>query len=135
MKTIVLLVFLFSISAHCYAQVDQQKLLYVQKSEKYRKMKNTGRILTVLGSVLFVTSIVTAVNSVNTTTTGTSTQTSNGEYAPWAYLGGVAGLGAGIPLWIVGGYQQRKYEAKLQNLSVRINAAPQNRGLTLTYRF
>jgi hypothetical protein len=38
-------------------------------------------------------------------------------------------------LWIVGGVQQKKYSAKPQQLRVRINATPQNQGLTLTYRF
>lgn len=136
MKIAVLLCFFLCLSAQCYAQIDQQKMLYLQKSEKYRKMKNTGRVLTVIGGALWVYGVVTIVNSVNTTNGGTSTS-SNGDAqnGALAYLGGIAGLGAGIPLWIVGGYNQRKYEGKLQNLSVRINASPQNKGLTLTYRF
>jgi hypothetical protein len=51
------------------------------------------------------------------------------------FVGGCVSLGVGIPLWIVGGVQQKKYSAKPQQLSVRINATPQNQGLTLTYRF
>lgn len=137
MKTIVLLVFLFSISAHCYAQVDQQKLLYVKKSEKFRKMKNRGTGLAVVGTILFIAGIVTLSNVTYAyNSSGVATATSGKpEQGALMFLGGVAGLGAGIPLWVVGAHNQRKYEKKYQNLSVRINAAPQNRGLTLTYRF
>jgi hypothetical protein len=134
MKTTLLVIFLFSFTAHCYAQVDPQKMLYLQKAEKYRKMKNTGTVLTVAGGILFVTGLVTLVNA---STNNTSSQTTAGDVRNgfYAYVGGAAALGSGIPLWIVGSYKQEKYEAKAQNLSVRINANPQNKGLTLIYRF
>ncbi len=135
MKIILLVVFLLSLSVHCYAQADPQKMLYIQKAEKYRKMKNTGTVLTVVGGVLFVTGLVTLVNA--STSTYSSTQPTSGDIRNgfYAYIGGAAALGSGIPLWIVGANQQGKYEAKAQNLSVRINANPRQRGLTLTYRF
>lgn len=137
MKIIVLLVFLFSLTANCYAQVDPQKLLYVKKSEKYRKMKNTGRGLAVVGSILFIAGVVTLSNVTYVyNSSGAATVASgNPEQGVLMFLGGMAGLGAGIPLWIVGGHQQGKYEAKMNSLSLRINANPQNKGLTFTYRF
>ncbi len=136
MKTLVLILLLFSMSFVCYSQVDPQKMAYVKKSEKYRKMKNTGRVLTVLGGVLFVSGIVTlSKSSIIYNSNGTQSTIGNPGLGALEYLGGVAGLGAGIPLWIIGGHNQKKYDAKLQNLSVRFNATPQHKGLTLTYRF
>jgi uncharacterized membrane-anchored protein len=132
MKTTALLVFLFSFTAHCYAQLDPQKMLYLQESERYRKMKNTGTVLTVVGGILFATGFVTIVN---TTTSYSQTSSSDLEYGFYAYVGGAACLGAGIPLWIVGGNKQRKYAAKSQGLTVRLNANPTQKGLTFTYRF
>ncbi len=137
MKTIVLLVFLCSLTAHCYAQIDQQKLLYVKKSEKYRKMKNRGTGLSAVGTVLFIGGIVTlskvtyVYNSVGTATVASG----NPGQGALMILGGMAGLGVGIPFWMVGAHNQRKYEKKYQNFSVHFNAAPQNKGFTLTYRF
>jgi hypothetical protein len=50
-------------------------------------------------------------------------------------IAGVSALGAGIPLWIVGGINQNKYEQKLKNVSIGMRITPQSRGLALTYRF
>jgi len=49
-------------------------------------------------------------------------------------IAGYACLGAGLPLWIVGGINHKKY-SKLRDLSINLNATPQSQGLTLTYRF
>lgn len=120
-------------------KINSDKLLYAGKAEKYRKRKNTGATLTVLGGVLFIVGVATLSNSsYNTTYNGgyTSTSTSgNPEAGALAFLFGVGGLGAGIPLWAVGAHQQRKYNAKLQSLSFRFHLNPQGKGLTLAYRF
>jgi len=122
-------------------KVNRDKLFYAGKAEKYRKRKNTGATLTVLGGVLFVVGVATLANSSYNTyyngSTGTTTNstTGNPEAGSLALLFGMGGLGAGIPLWIVGAHQQRKYEAKLQNLSFRFNLNPGGKGLTLSYRF
>ena len=99
-------------------------------------MKNTGRALTVIGGVLFVTGIVTLANNIKAYNNGSPTYSpADTRKGYLEYLGGIAGLGAGIPLWAVGGHNQRKYEDKLQNLSVRFNASPQNKGFAIIYRF
>ena len=110
---------------------QDDKLLYSGKVEKYRKMKGLGTSLTVLGGVLLVVGVATIVNS----TTYSSGSTSNADTGLVAYFLGVAGLGSGIPLWIVGAHQQRKYSKKLEGLSFRFNLNPQRKGLTLAYRF
>ena len=89
-----------------------------------------GRV-TVLGGVLYVVGYATLSNA-TTYSSGSSNNVGTGVVA---YLLGVAGLGAGIPLWIVGGHQHRKYNKKLEGLSFRFNMNPQRKGLTLAYRF
>jgi hypothetical protein len=120
-------------------KVNRDKLLYAGKAEKYRRRKNTGATLTVLGGVLFIVGFATLSNSsYNTTYNGsysTTSTTGNPEAGAYALLFGMGGLGAGIPLWAVGAHQQRKYNAKLEGLSFRFNVNPQGKGLALSYRF
>src|SRR3954462_4180770 len=124
MKSLFLIVAIVcSITVQCVVQFDQDKALYLAKYEKYRKMKSTGRTLTLGGSVLMIAGIATIANSTYTTTYnsyGNPQTTSSGNPGAGlaAYLIGAAGLGAGIPLWIVGGVSKGKYERKLQGEGV-----------------
>ena len=118
------------VKAESNVNKDSDQLLYLEKVEKYRKMKITGTVLTVAGSVLLVVGTVTFINA--PLTDGSDTSLEEGVIG---ILAGQACLGAGIPLWIVGANNQRGYTKKLQQLTVRINSSPQARGLTLTYRF
>ncbi len=116
------------------------KLFYAGKVEKYRKMKGTGATLTVVGGILLVVGIATLVNATSNSYTNsygsTSTSTSNNAATgAVAYLLGLGGLGAGIPLWIVGAHQQRKYSKRLEGFTLRFNMNPQGKGLTLACRF
>ena len=116
------------------------KLFYAGKVEKYRKMKGTGATLTVMGGILLVVGVATLlnvssntyVNSYGSTQTTTSGNAATGAVA---YLLGLGGLGAGIPLWIVGAHQQRKYSKRLEGFTLRFNMNPQGKGLTLACRF
>jgi hypothetical protein len=136
MKMILLIGFLFSITFHCYSQIDSQKLLYLQKAEKARRMKNTGRALTVVGGVLFISGIVTSVNNINDyNNNGIQPSSSELRNNFFLYAGGTAGLSSGIPIWVLGGTNQRKYDDRAMSISFKINANPQNKGLTLTCRF
>lgn len=140
MKTLITFSFLFLFVLNCVAQIDEQKLLYLQKTEKYRKMKNTGRILTITGGALFIAGIVTLANSSTTTYTNSYGQTTTNTSANYgkglaAYLLGTAGVGAGVPLWIVGGHAQRKYQRKLDAMTLSINSTGRERRLGLVYRF
>lgn len=101
-------------------------------------MKSTGTTLTITGGILVVVGIsmiVKSVNSYNSNTTSQNTLNSNAYEGELIYLLGLGSLGAGIPLWIVGGHSQGKYERKFENLSVGFNLNPQRTGLTLSYRF
>jgi len=115
-----------------FSQENQEKLDYFNKVEKYRKMKSTGATFTVLGGALMIIGGVTMYNSTYNIWTGEDS--GNFEAGAAAYIIGVAGLASGIPLWAVGAHNQRKYNQKLQGLSVRINANSQASGLTLSMR-
>ena len=130
----IIVFFACRIHAQQYGPQEPQKLEkmdYVQKAEKYRKMRSGGAVLTVVGSILVISGAVTMASSMDDYLYNDS-ETPAGV---GLVIGGYVALGAGIPLWIVGGVQHKKYSTKLQELSIKINAAPQAHGLTLTYRF
>lgn len=112
---------------------EMTKLDYVQKVEKYRKMRGAGAVLTVVGSICAIAGVATMMNSIDESLY--TTDDSDWVKGTGLALVGYGSLGAGIPLWIVGGVQHKKYNTKLQELSVKINTSPQHQGLTLTYRF
>jgi hypothetical protein len=134
-KLVIICTVLGLLNSRLYAQQNTQaieKVDYAAKVEKYRKMKSGGAALTVIGSVLVVAGMATMINSMEDLYETDDTKATNGAICA---LVGYASLGAGIPLWIVGGVQHKKYSAKLKQVSVKINATPQSQGLTLTYRF
>ncbi|HYG02560.1 MAG TPA: hypothetical protein VD927_08940 [Chryseosolibacter sp.] len=141
MKILVAAVVCFVATFQSYAQQNPEKIFYMEKMEKYARMKNTGKTLTVGGGVLFVVGMVIASNSSTTThyngyTTQTSTQ-GNPEAAFLCILLGSGGLGAGIPLWIVGNHAHDKYKGKLAGVSLNLKIQNDNyaRGLGLAVRF
>jgi hypothetical protein len=138
-RTIILCILVALMGQHAVAQQKQPqdsrslKLDYVGKIEKYRKMRGAGAALTVIGSILSVAGTVTAMNNMDFFI-------DDGDDSAYAAgticaLAGYGMLGAGIPLWIVGGVQHKKYSTKLQELSIKINATPQSQGLALNFRF
>ncbi len=127
---------LLLLSGYTYAQQKTEvveKIDYLEKVEKYRKMRGTGATLTVIGSILAVVGTSTMVNNMDLFTD----EDNSSKYVTGMFcaLAGYGMLGAGVPLWIVGGVQHKKYSAKAQELSVKINATPQSQGLTLSFRF
>ena len=139
MKFIVLFFFLSFLASKTYAQIDSERMVYAAKMEKYRRMRHTGATLTVTGGILVIVGVVTLINSsVDTYSNGSTTKTTttgNPVAGAAAYLLGVAGLGSGIPLWIVGGHQYKKYERKLLDVHVGFNLNRNETGLKLTCRF
>lgn len=139
MKTLTLLTFLLFTGIQCFAQQDDDRSLFQKKAEKYRKMKNTGIVLTFGGSVLSIVGAVTLLNSAPSSTyyygSTQTTNTGNAAGGAIAYLLGAACVGTGVPLWIVGGINHGKYTRKLEALSARLNVAPQGKGVKVTLRF
>ena len=140
MKTPILLLLMVFSASHMQAQQNDDKLFYLQKAEKYRRMKTTGAVLTGLGSIAFIAGIVTVSNATYTTTTNgygqPVTTSSDGDAAAGvlSFLAGSLALGAGVPLWIVGAHAKKKYERKLEGLTFRMNFHQQRAGFTLTCR-
>lgn len=139
MKHLVIIIFLLFISAQTFAQIDPDKALYLTKVEKYHRMKRTGKTLTFAGTALSIVGFVTLLNSsVTTTYNGSYSQTTtegNPGAGLAAYLVGSACVGAGVPLWIVGGVNEGRYQRKFDALTVGANVSPRQAGLTLRYRF
>lgn len=127
-----LLAIILLVTTQSFGQQNQEKMDYFNKAEKYRKMKNTGVTLTALGGALMIIGGVTMYNSTYNIFTGEDS--GNWEAGAAAFVIGVAGLASGIPLCAVGAHNQRKYNQKLQGISVRINANSQVKGLTLSLR-
>jgi len=139
MKPLAIIAFLSIISGNIHAQVNHDILFFAEKIEKYRRMKSTGRVLTFSGGALMVIGIATAANASTTTVSnGYSTQTytdGHPEQAALEILLGTAALGASIPLCTVGAHTQRKYEWRLQNVTLQPYTTPRHRGFSLCYRF
>ena len=141
MKYLLLLGLLILSFLDSAAQHDPDKLIYLQKAEKYRKMKRTGMVLAVTGSALTVVGFVTLVNATLTETMNggwSSTSPNTTRYRTFgavSFLLGLGGMGSGFPLWAVGAHNQRKYKHRLDSLSLDFKVAPQSSGLALTYRF
>jgi len=133
-KLIILFTMVGLLTGHVYAQQKTEvpvKIDYLKKVETYRKMRNGGIVLTLVGSVLAVAGTVKMSNLKSEGKYPDETTFTNGSVC---IITGYMCLGAGLPLWIVGGISHKKY-SKLRDLSINLNATPQSQGLTLTYRF
>jgi hypothetical protein len=140
MKILLLLTFLMFIGVQTYAQQDPERMEYMQKVDKYHRMKRTGTTLTLMGTVLSVVGMVTIMNSSYETTyngygSPQTTSSGNPEAGLAAYLVGSVCVGAGVPLWIVGGVNEGKYQRKLNALNVGASINQRGVGVSLRYRF
>lgn len=119
-------------------QLDEKKLFYLKKSEKFRKMRNTGIGLLSVGGIGLVTGVVKLINAPSTynSITGQTTKTgTSAEQGSLLVLGGMVLGAGGIPLTIIGAINHRRYNKKLENVSLNLNLSPQHKGLVLTYKF
>ncbi len=133
-KIIILFTMVYLLTGRMYAQQKTEvpvMIDYMQKVETYRKMRNAGTVLTAVGSVLAVAGTLKMSNLKSEGKYPNETTFTNGSVC---IIAGYMCLGAGLPLWIVGGINHKKY-SKLRGLSIKLNANPQAQGLTLTYRF
>jgi hypothetical protein len=136
MKALTLIAITCLITLHTFGQIDSDKMLYLQKSEKYKRMRNTGVTLAVGGTVMMVAGLVTIVNNADAynQSMGQNNADDVGRGA-LMYFGGAIAIGVGTPLWIVGGINHARYNRKLQSVSSRLTIYPRNRGIGLIYRF
>ena len=129
MKVIViLLVCVVSISA--VGQMDAQKLQYLKKVEKYRRVRNLGLVMVIAGTTMGAVGFSRIIKSTS------ANPVSDQDIILW--VAGAPFFSAGIPLSIIGHNNMRKNEKRLQTnsgLSLNFQLSPQRQGLVLTYRF
>jgi hypothetical protein len=137
MKALTVLI-LLAFSVNVMSQVNDQKILYLQKVEKFRKMKSAGIGMLVVGSILTVAGFSKATKAEWTTNPTTGQSTTNdpdGALGVLMATGGIMIAGGGVPLAIIGSKKQRQYERKLEAVTINLNLSPQRQGLVLTYKF
>ncbi|HEY5918562.1 MAG TPA: hypothetical protein VIU13_14195 [Chryseolinea sp.] len=126
-KIVLLCSLLGMLTGRTFAQ-SSDNIDYVKKVEKYRRMKITGTTLTIMGSVLCAVGTVVMIHD-------TVDEGEPSDAGVATLVAGHVAFATGIPLWIVGSNNQKKYSKLAQQVNVRINATPRSHGLTLTYRF
>jgi cytochrome c biogenesis protein CcdA len=136
MKAIVTVLALIGLSFSAFAQFNQQQQSYVLKIGKYNKMKRAGTFMIVAGlaaGVVGVTTMSSALDAYN----NNGGQLNDSQFLTGFVLTVCAFplLGVGIPFTIVGSSASKKYQRKLESLSVHFNMTPLNQGIGLSYKF
>ena len=128
----------FIIKPPLLAQKDY-RTLYERKIVSYTKMKNTGTTLGVAGAGATALGIV-LLSNVNWESD--SDYNNDDDIDALKIMGGInliiygnAVAAAGIVLGSVGSAKSKEYQRKLDNLSIGINYTPQQKGISLTYKF
>ncbi len=132
---LILVAFTFRAGAQ---QFYNEKVTYQLKIEKYKRMKNTGIVMIVAGTVAMVVGISDIGSATYTTNPSTGQTTTSDPKAITGALLTVAGLGllgGGIPLTIIGAHTSKKYQRKFDALVLHLKFNPQHQGLALSYKF
>jgi hypothetical protein len=124
---------LLLVSFQSYAQQMDERLLYAEKVEKYKRMKNVGAVLAVAGSIALIVAV--AAVSEDDYSNYYLNPDEDDHKIETAAIVGVSALSLGVPLWIVGAHHQNKYKRKLNDISIGVHINSQSRGLILSYRF
>lgn len=117
--------------------ISDEKALYVQKYEKFKRMRNTGIPMMIVGGVMSVVGI-SQMASAEYTTDMYGNKTSDDPAAvrgAMLFLIGAPVCGTGTVLTIIGSSRMKKYNQKLEGLSLNLKTAPMQAGLALTYKF
>lgn len=130
----------FLVSTLAYAQANKNEVLYSKKVVTFNKMRRIGIVTTILGSVANIVGVITISNSkviTNYDAYGYPQSVTTGTPLTGLVevLAGSTALSAGIPLWIIGGINHKKYERKLNGVTLNFNISPAKAGLKFTYRF
>jgi hypothetical protein len=125
--------FVFQSSAQ---QIDEK--FYKHRVEKFKRIKNYGVGLTALGGVALLVGLAMTASDENdgqTFNSGYNQQSDDVKAGEVITVGSFFLLAPGIPLWIIGGKGESKYNQKQKAVSVRANMDFQQRGVALSYRF
>lgn len=134
-KTLLLLILFFFISeAQVFAQLDERKVFYLKKIETYKRMRNTGFIMTGIGLLGTIGGIVIINDESNKSQYGYYDE-QRLQTGVICFLLGIPLTAGGTVLGLIGTHKVIKYNQKLDNLSLNINYGAYQRGLTLRYKF
>ena len=127
---------LFAISFNSMAQIDNQKMQYLKKVEKFRKMRNIGFAMIVVGAGMGITGISRLTKATYYTNSSGQT-TSSDPGAAFLWIGGAPLFGGGMPLTLIGHKKMKQYERKLVGTGATVNfqISPYQQGLVFTYKF
>jgi hypothetical protein len=138
MKPILVLALLAFSFSSIAQQVNSQKVTYQLKIDKYKRMKTTGIVMIIAGSISTVVGI-SQLSSATTTYYSSTNGVSQGD--PKAATGtlltmaGLGLLGGGIPLTIIGSKKSKLYQRKFDELALHLNINPLQQGLALSFKF
>jgi hypothetical protein len=136
MKIVALLCLTILPCVRALAQQKEDPLFFLEKIEKYRKMKNTAIALTVTGTVLSVIGVMVDLNTPPPKSHVTKTKGSFEVNVPNIfYTTGAACLGTGIPIWAVASTKGKRYLHQYESISAQLVFTTQSSGIKLTYRF
>ena len=115
--SIIILLLSFSVNA----QYNSDSVSYTKKAKRALATKRVGATITLLGTATFIVGAIVYDGTMND--------------GIGIAMGGMAVTVIGIPIWMVGGTNHRKYTRKAQGITLRAQVTPRKAGLALTYRF
>jgi hypothetical protein len=136
--TIAIALFVLTIN-QSVAQSDPNKTLQQQKMMKYKKMKNAGVILIVVGGILAVTGGIVEASQIDESSTSviwsSAPAPEHNNTGTVLFCSGLVVAGVGIPLTIAGNRKYKYYKQNPDVISLGVKAQPHATGLSLTFRF
>jgi hypothetical protein len=109
------------LSVRIFAQYNSNTESYSAKAQTALATKKAGATITILGALALATGLIAANNNLDT--------------GAAIGMGGLVATGIGLPIWIAGSVNHKKYTRKAHTLTVQVKATARQSGLTLTYRF
>jgi hypothetical protein len=129
---------LMTFSLSTIAQVNNEKVNYQLKVDKYKRMKTGGIIMIVAGCVSTAVGISQLSNAKTTyysNVNGVSQGDPNAATGALFTTAGLGLLGGGITLAVIGSKKSNYYQRKMDAIALHINVNPQQQGLVLSYKF
>ena len=129
------LISILSINAQPISELTQEQLQ--EKVNKFKGLKTTGIVMTVVGIPTLIAGIVIYVNGINDSNLSGGTTDYDGKV--WGGLAlmvvGELATGGGIVLWAIGGNKVRKYNNELNKRTGNLSLKTGKDGIGLVYRF
>jgi hypothetical protein len=121
LKIVIICAAILFVPVRIFAQYNSETTSYTKKAQSALETKKTGATITMLGALALTIGLIT-VNS-------------DLDAGAAIGMGGLVATTIGLPIWIVGSVNHKKYTRKAQSLIMQVRATPNQLGLNLTYRF